>query len=253
MGSKIRFWFVYCLLAGFVVTTASMAFAADGDQWSLSGDMTIASNPTPPISPSGDVNATWTYESGGSPMTGSVDGTLVGVVNLEMPDAGIGWYNPGANHVALIKFTTDNNLVAPHGTGDDKTSFVTGSIGGHAPYKAIWTSGSVSGDFTVKATGYNARNALTASASETGRQTEVIVMHNNTELGRATAIGGTHDPNNLALDASYSVTIAPGDTISIQQNGGEWCGVSLDIVPEPTSAILALAGLAMLGLIRRRR
>ena len=135
MLTKTRILAVCAVLTVLFTMASGTAIAAIGDVWSLSGDMQTVSNPSPAVDPgsAGGGSATWAYGN----VNTSVSGNLVGIVNLEMPNEGTGWYNSGASHIAMIRFDVDANLVAPHGTGDDKTNFTAGTVGGHTPYDSL--------------------------------------------------------------------------------------------------------------------
>ena len=226
--------FVFAILA---VTTTNVVLSAS---WSLSGDMQVVSNPSPLISPSGNLGATWTYECSGGPCDTSVDGSLVGVVNGEMPDQGTGWFFGAANHMAMINFSVDANLVPPGGNGDDKTVFDpiasgVAQVGGHSQVKAIWTP-NFTGDVTVTYHGYNARTQdLAVSAPhELGRVTDLVLWHNGSELDRRTLTGGADTGyanryENTIGDNEATISVAPGDTIALEQTGGEWIGLDISI------------------------
>ena len=114
-----------------------------------------------------------------------------------MPDMGIGWYHPNANHIGLINFSVDADPVAPFGTGDDKTNFdpITAGVaqvGDHAPDTSIWTPDH-SGTFQINYLGYNARNQNTASPTERGRVTQLVLKHDGVELDRQAISGGLDD------------------------------------------------------------
>ena len=198
-----------------------------GNSWSLSGDMQIISNPSPAISIGNVGSATWSYGN----VNTSVSGNLVGVVNLEMPNEGTGWFNSANDHIAVIRFDVDANFVAPHGTGDDKTNFLAGTVGGHSPYDVTWTSVDAGGDVQVDWLGYNARSPITAQTHEIGRTSAMTLFHNGVSVGNYTLVGGEDDGYENRHENSNMLTIAPGDTIKLEVGGSEWNGIDLTITP----------------------
>lgn len=257
MFSKTRVLVFCAVVTVLFVMTSRTATAAVGDSWSVSGDMQITSNPSPAIDPgaAGGGDATWEYTNVNTP----VSGNLVGVVNAEMPDAGIGWYRGDQNWIGVISFTAD--AVPASAGGNDKTNFNPVSsgvaqVGGHAANGAIWTAGAgLSGDFQVDYLGFNARNQETASASERGRRTTLSLKHNSTEFDSQILVGGIDDGYANRYSNSTVLSISPGDTISIQQQGSDWNGFDMVVthVPEPTTAVLSLIILVILGLVRQHR
>jgi len=227
MICTLRFLLAPCLFIVLLVTAGNIASAADGDQWSLGGDMQITSNPSPAISPSGDVNATWSYFCGANLCANPVSGDISGSVNLEMPDEGIGWNNSHGSHIGVIKFDTDANLVPD---GDDKTIFETGQVGGHSPYSVVWTP-NFNGEVTLDYLGYNAReqDGEWVLGHEKGRPTHLSVLHNGVELDSYSLAGGPDTGIENAYTGTATVQVVVGDEISIVQGGGEWCGIDLTV------------------------
>jgi hypothetical protein len=241
------------------LASSAQLWAAPGDVWSLAGDMQIVSNPSPPIDPGapGGGTATWTYLSGSGPYTVSTS-NLVTDVNPEVPDAGIGWFDPTANHVMLAKFSANFNPPAPAGSGNDKTNFLIGDVGGHATTGALWTTDHA-GLFQAKWLGYNARNQATANGNEKGRQT-MLHMYGPTgaDLDLKPIVGGGgFDGSANAYMNSAVVSLSAGGALKLMQEGSEWSGLGLTItelaVPEPASAAMAAVGLGMMTAMRRRR
>lgn len=255
------------VLVVLVALMCTTAFGAVGDSWSISGDMAIVN---------GNPNGPWTYHNGidglGSPVlfAGSVDGSLydgggIPIVNTEVPDAGIGWYNPGGNWMMLMKFTVDYNPVAPLGTGDDKTNFVIGDVGGHAATGAIWTAAEA-GVYQIDYLGYNARNPDTAQTHEIGRQTELRLDHNGVILDSKIianafeSVPGSGDFDIVgyvgsagAYTGSVVVNVLAGDTINLQHIGNDWSGLDMVITQIPEPATMLLLGLGSLLAIRRKK
>ena len=224
MFLKVNVLAVRVIPAIIFVTTIGLAVTSLGNTWSLSGDMQVTSNPSPSIR-----DATWEYLGGNT----SVSGNLVGVVNLEMPNEGIGWYDGAQNWIGVIKFSVD--AVTAADGGDDKTNFDPVSsgvaqVGGHATNGAIWTAGAgLSGDFQVDYLGYNARDQDTASPSEIGRQTTLSLKHNDTEFDRQNLVEGIDDGYTNRYSGSTILSVSPGDTISIEQQGSDWNGFDMTI------------------------
>ena len=246
MSTKIKM-IVTLFVAMAVVSTAGIAVA----DWSLSGDMQAVSNPSPDIN-----GATWTYICGGGPCGTAVSGDISSAVNLELPNEGIGWAHAPGHHQVVVKYTIDNIPVGSAEGADDKTNFLAGNVGGHSALGATWTSSTASGAYNVSWLGYNARNqhGEWVHNHEKGRSGPFVIKHNDTVIDQVTLTGGVEDGYDNAYTGSATLNISAGDTISASIGGGEWFGLDLSIaVPEPTSAILVLTGLAMLGLVRRRR
>jgi hypothetical protein len=233
------------------------AFSAPGDVWSLSGNFQTTSNPGPPVDPGapGGGTGTWTYFHGGGNYT-SFTSNLAADVNGEVPDMGSGWFVPGSNHLMLSKFSVDANPVAPHGTGNDKTNFVTGDVGGHATTGASWTSDHP-GLFLVEWLGYNARNQLTANPNEVGRVTTLRMTGPGGDLDVQMLTGGAgFDGSANPYKNSAIVSLASGGTLRLAQEGSEWAGLDLtitEVVPEPATVLLGILGLTLVGLRRRTR
>ncbi len=230
MVCKLRFLLVPCLFIVLLVTAGNIASAADGDQWSLSGDMQITSNPSPAISPSGDVSATWSYYCAGGLCENPVSGDISGSVNLEMPNEGIGWNVSHGHHQAIVRFDIDANMVPPGGDGDDKTVFQAGQVGGHSAYHAVWTS-NFSGEVNIEYLGYNARDqdGEWVLGHEKGRTTNFSVQHNGLELDSTVLQGGPSTGIENAYTGTATVQVVPDDEIAILQGGGEWCGIDLTV------------------------
>jgi len=246
MSTKIKM-IVTLFVAMAVVSTAGIAVA----DWSLSGDMQATSNPSPDIN-----GATWTYICGGGACGTAVSGDISSAVNLELPNEGIGWAHAPGHHQVVVKYTIDNVPVGSAEGADDKTNFMAGQVGGHSALGATWTSTTASGTYNVSWLGYNARtqDGSWVHNHERGRSGPLTIKHNDTVIDQVTLTGGVQDGYANAHTGSATLNIAAGDTISAHIGGGEWFGLDLSIaVPEPTSAILVLTGLAMLGLVRRRR
>ena len=246
MSTKVKM-IVTLFVAMAVVSTAGIAVA----DWSLSGDMQTVSNPSPDIN-----GATWTYICGGGPCGTAVSGDLAGKVNLELPNAGEGWAAAPGHHQVVVKYSVDNDPFVEGGPADDKTNFKAGLVGGHSALAATWTSTTASGTYNVSWLGYNARtqDGAWVLGHEKGRSGPLVIKHNDTVIDQVTLTGGVEDGYDNAYTGSATLNIAAGDTITASIGGGEWFGLDLSVaVPEPTSAILVLTGLAMLGLVRRRR
>jgi hypothetical protein len=242
-----------CLLL--IANFAPRALSAPGDVWSLSGDFQVTSNPGPPVDPGvpGGGTGSWTYFHGGGNFPNST--TNLADVNGEVPDTGSAWFVPSSNHLMLAKFTVNANPVAPIGTGNDKTNFVIGDLGGHATTGASWTTNHA-GTFRVEWLGYNARNQLTASPNEMGRMTTLRMTGPGGDLDAKVLAGGAgFDGSALAYKNSALVSLAAGGTLRLAQEGQDWSGLDLRIieVPEPaTAAIIGILGLLLLALKRTR-
>ena len=246
MSAKIKM-IVTLFVAMAVVSTAGIAVA----DWSLSGDMQAVSNPSPDIN-----GATWTYICGGGPCGTAVSGDISSAVNLELPNEGIGWAHAPGHHQVVVKYTIDNIPVGSAEGADDKTNFKAGNVGGHSALGVEWKSSTAAGTYNVSWLGYNARNqhGEWVHGHEKGRSGPFVIKHNDTVIDQVTLTGGVEDGYDNAYTGSATLNISAGDTISASIGGGEWFGLDLSVaVPEPTSAILVLTGLAMLGLVRRRR
>ena len=246
MSTKVKM-IVTLFVAMAVVSTAGIAVAG----WSLSGDMQTVSNPSPDIN-----GATWTYICGGGNCGTAVSGDLAGKVNLELPNAGDGWAAAPGHHQVVVKYSVDNVPFETAEGADDKTNFLAGNVGGHSALAATWTSTTASGAYNVSWLGYNARtqDGAWVLGHEKGRAGDLTIKHNDTVLEVQNLKGGVQDGYANAHTGSATLNIAAGDTITASIGGGEWFGLDLSVaVPEPTSAILVLTGLAMLGLVRRRR
>ena len=233
------------VLVVLVAVMCTTAFGVVGDSWSLSGDMAIVN---------GNPNGAWTYHSNGTALDGSVDGSLVGVVNHEVPDAGIGWYNTGANHIMVMKFTVDANPIPPLGTGDDKTNFLIGNVGGHATIGATWTAAE-DGVYQIDYLGYNGRNQAEEITleHERGRTTQLVLNVNGTEEDSVTITGGIEDGYANAYTNSMVVNLLAGQTVILEQQGNEWNGLDMTIEQIPEPATMLLLGLGSLLAIRRKK
>lgn len=227
-----------------VVLSACTAFAAVGDIWSLSGDMTVAGNPTPSIDPPGSVetdSAFWIYHSGNpdAPYGYSVDGDLVGPpaeANGEVPDAGFGWLPSQGNHIMLIKFTVD----ADPNNGADKTNFVAGDVGGHSVTGATWQTDHA-GIFQIDYLGYNGRNQAIAVGNELGRTTTLNLTAAGNSLDTKVITGGIEDGSANAYTNTKFVGLDAGDRITLQHNDGEWCGLDMTITEVAPDSTLEIA------------
>lgn len=243
-----------CLLAA--AGGAQVAFGAPGDAWSLSGDMQVASNPSPPIDPGlpGGGTGTWTYfHDGGNFVTSTTN--VPADANPELPNGGMGWVLTGANHISLIKFSVDANPIPPTGTGDDKTNFLIGDVGGHASIGASWTTDHA-GTFLAQWFGYNGRDQRTASPNEQGRATTLRMTSPGGDLDVQMLVGGGgFDGSANAYTKSAVLTLAAGDVLRLGQEGGEWCGLDLRVteIPEPSSCALLAIGGAVLAVRQARR
>lgn len=248
---------ILCLLVALTFAVgAATASAAVGDAWSLSGDMQNVSNPGPVVN-----GGQWAYHNGGPLFTDPA--IVANNVNPEVPDAGIGWVNPAGNWMMLVKFTVDANPVPPIGTGDDKTNFLTGDVGGHASTGATWTTDHA-GVFQIDWLGYNARNPDTAQTHEIGRTTQLILKHNGAEIDNVTIANffesspGVFDIPGYAGSAnaytnSVVLNLAAGDVIDLAHAGNDWSGLDMTITEIPEPATLALLGLGSLFTMRRRK
>jgi hypothetical protein len=163
-----------------------------------------------------------------SPATSASD------LNPEVPDVATGWYNPQANHRMAARFEVDNNLVAPFGTGDDKTTFKKGQFGGHADTRARWTS-VAGGTFKIDYLGYNARNQDTAQRGEPARQGKLLVEHLNSSGAVVNTIdsrlitGGVEDGYDKAYVGKATVTLAANESIQVGINDGDWSGYDMTV------------------------
>jgi hypothetical protein len=248
-----------CAFGAAVLMPGTLAFATPGDVWSLSGDMQVVSNPGPPIDPGAPGGSTgiWTYYYNSPPGIVFASSTINPAtdVNGEVPDAGLGWYWADANHVMMVKFTTDSNPPAPNGTGNDKTNFKAGDVGGHATGGVSWTTNQ-SGAFLIEWLGYNARNQAIATPGQQGRTTNLrLIGPGDVVLDAKTIVGGGgYDGHANAYTNSMMMSLAAGDALYLVQEGNDWAGMDMKItqVPEPTSALLAGACLTATTLRRRR-
>jgi hypothetical protein len=245
-----------------VLMPSSLLFAAPGDVWSLSGDMQVVSNPSPPIDPGapGGGTGVWTYyynSPPGIPFPSSTTNPAADV-NGEVPDAGLGWYWPAGNHVMIVKFTTDFNPPAPNGTGNDKTNFKAGDVGGHATEGVSWTTNQP-GNFLIEWLGYNARNQAIASPGQQGRTTNLrLIGPGDVVLDAKTIVGGGgYDGHANAYTNSKAMSLLAGDTLYLVQEGSDWNGLDMRItqlaVPEPASVALLSLCFAAVAHIRRTR
>lgn len=244
----------WLFVLGVAALTALLPSIAAAD-WNLAQDVVAGgTNPAAPIGA-----GQWSYYSGGALLTGSTSpATSATDLNSEVPDQATGWYKEGSNWIMAARFEVDNNPVAPNGTGDDKTNFQTGHFGGHADTRARWTS-LTGGTYKIDYLGYNARNQATASPGEQGRQTTFLVEQLDSAGALITTIasqvitGGVEDGISNAVVGSSTVTLAANESIQIGHAGNEWSGYDLtvSIVPEPSSALLAL--MSLIGLPRLRR
>lgn len=236
-----------------VVSLTSMAYGAIDDTWSLSGDMQNVSNPGPAISPSGSGAGTWTYKSGlaGPDFDGAVSDPTVNC-NAEVPQTGIGWVNTAENWIMLVKFTTDNNPVSPWGTGDDKTNFVTGDVGGHANTAALWETDHA-GIFKIDYLAYNARIQAIAVGGEIGQTCSMNLQVDGLTVDTQGIVGGIHDGSANAYTNTVYATLAAGGTIGLEMAGADWVGLDMTITEVPEPMTLSLLGLGGLALLRRRR
>jgi len=216
---------------------APKAVATGGDRWSLTGDMQVTSNPSPPIDPGapGGGAATWTYLHGDGVFTKSTTNVLADV-NPEVPDAGFGWVKADANHISLLKFTLDSNPPPPLGTGNDKTNFKIGDVGGHGTTGAKWTTDHA-GDFLVEWLGYNGRNQATADASSQGRLTFLRMSGPGgpglDDYDVQPLVGGVQDGSANAYSSSRTVSLLGGDSLTLLNEGGDWVGLNLKITELP--------------------
>ena len=69
---------------------------------------------------------------------------------------------------------------------------------------------------------------------ELGRVTDLVLWHNGSELDRRTLIGGddtgyANRYENTIGDNEATISVAPGDTIALEQTGGEWIGLDKSI------------------------
>ena len=228
------------------------AYGGIGDSWSLSGDMQNVSNPGPTVN-----GGTWSYHMLPGQLYATAVSDPVTQCNPEVPDAGIGWVHAPENYVMLVKFSVDANPVPPWGTGDDKTNFLAGQVGGHSPTGATWETDHA-GLFKIDYLGYNARDQRTASLGEAGRRTYLVLNVAGVELDRQMITGGIEDGYANAYTASVTIDLLPGDQVSLYQtteplNDHDWVGMDMMITEIPEPMTLSLLGLGGVALIRTRR
>jgi hypothetical protein len=245
----MRNWLIFVMAATIAVQAGNL-LAAPGDQWSLSGDMQVTSNPSPPIDPgpAGGGAGTWTYFHGDGNYTKATT-NVPADVNSEVPDGGIGWVNPTANHLALIRFSVAANPAPPFGTGNDTTVFGVGEVGGHGTTGAAWTRDHP-GIFFVEWLGYNARNQ---SIGPAGRMTFLRMTGPSGDLDVQPILGGPQTGLGNAYKNSTTTSLLAGETLRLVQEGGDWVGLDLIIreIPEPSSASLIVLACGLLGAWRR--
>lgn len=208
------------------------AYGEIGDSWSLSGDMQNVSNPGPTVN-----GGTWSYHMLPGQLYATAVSDPVTQCNPEVPDAGIGWVHAPENYVMLVKFSVDANPVPPWGTGDDKTNFLAGQVGGHSPTGATWETDHA-GLFKIDYLGYNARDQRTAAPWEAGRSTFLVLNVAGVEMDRKMITGGIEDGYANAYTASVTIDLLPGDQVSLYQtteplNDHDWVGMDMMITEIP--------------------
>ena len=206
------------------------AYGEIGDSWSLSGDMQNVSNPGPTVN-----GGTWSYHMLPGQLYAIAVSDPVTQCNPEVPDAGIGWVHESENYVMLVKFSVDANPVPPWGTGDDKTNFLAGQVGGHSPTGATWETDHA-GSFEIDYLGYNARDQRTASLGEAGRRTFLVLNVAGVEMDRKMITGGIEDGYANAYTASVTIDLLPGDQVSLHHEAmsdHDWVGMDMMITEIP--------------------
>jgi hypothetical protein len=217
-----------------------------GDSWSLSGDMQNVGNPGPTVN-----GGTWSYHMLPGQLYATAVSDPVTQCNPEVPNAGIGWVDAPENYVMLVKFSVDANPVPPWGTGDDKTNFLAGQVGGHSPTGATWETDHA-GSFQIDYLGYNARDQRTASVGEAGRRTFLVLNVAGVEMDRRMITGGIEDGYANAYTASVTIDLLPGDQVSLYQtteplNDHDWVGMDMMITEIPAYGDLNCDGAVNFG------
>ena len=211
------------------------AYGGIGDSWSLSGDMQNVSNPGPTVN-----GGTWSYHMLPGQLYATAVSDPVTQCNPEVPDAGIGWVHAPENYVMLVKFSVDANPVPPWGTGDDKTNFLAGQVGGHSPTGATWETDHA-GLFKIDYLGYNARDQRTAAPWEAGRSTYLVLNLAGMEMDRKVITGGIEDGYANAYTASVTMDLLPGDQVSLHHEAmsdHDWVGMDMMITEIPGEIVL---------------
>ena len=120
--------------------------------------------------------------------------------------------------------------------------------------------GSKKGDVTLGSTGKAATNNINVDGTSSGVSYDYVLKLTVTQTDLAkksplSADGGTYyyDAATLAYTGTGNVT-AKSSSVNIPETPGSWTvsGVRFETVPEPTSGLLLLLGVAGLALKRRR-
>jgi hypothetical protein len=191
------------------------------------GQLYASSNVATPTSPAVSFRGVYSLGSG-LPTVGPAAGTIIvggGASNSGIIDSGYDFFFADANTIYVAD--------------DDTASPVTGGL-----QKWLFDQGSWSKVWTAVPDGATGMRGLTG-----------LVNGDSVQLYGITAVAAGNGVNSLvSLSDSLTGTIAPSfSTLATADANYVFRGVALAPVPEPSAALLGLAGLAVVGGIRRWR